>query len=234
MMAWNCMARSAAVLLIGASLLSGTVAVAADLSSAVQIDSVAHEILIRHQSENIVLPSDEGGRAWHLDGAYDQPNYVMHTFVQDGETGQNWTEMVTAIALKNKDETDAGRWIAEGVKRIQSHCGGFEILANDQGQQTDAIRVKDGLPATYQTYSVLVHCEGPWANQDPGYQTKKHEVVWFKSIQGFETTYLVQRAWHGDDIAPDSILASPATRQVWKAWIDQVAVRGIPDGATPK
>ena len=58
---------------------------------------------------------------------------------------------------------------------------------------------------------------------------KKHEVIWFKGLRGSSTTYLVQRAWHGDVIAADNVLASPKTREAWRRWSDEIAIAGVPD-----
>ena len=67
------------------------------------------------------------------------------------------------------------------------------------------------------------------ASPNPNIHNKKHEVMWFKGIQGFLTAHLIERAWHGDEVTPDSILASAETRRSWQQWFDGVRISGIPD-----
>ena len=53
---------------------------------------------------------------------------------------------------------------------------------------------------------------------------KKHEVIWTKAIRGPLYGHLITREWHGDDLPPDSVLASDSTRQDWQNWFDQVRI----------
>lgn len=153
----------------------------------------------------------------------------MMEFVPDGETGERWTEMVTAITLKNMPQANTGSWIAGIVQRIQSRCPKFSVLAKSEGSEIDDLRQSVGLPASYKTYSLLMYCEGGAPSPNPNVHVMKHEVIWFKGIQGFMTAHLVQRAWHGDELPPNSVVNSDATRLAWKKWFDTVKIAGLPD-----
>lgn len=189
-------------------------------------------------TENLVLSFAGAGRGFHLDKSYDQPNNIMMEFVPNGETGQAWTEMVTTVTLKNMPQANTGAWIAGVAQRIQGRCPKFSVLAKDEGSEIDELRQSAGLPATYKTYSALIYCEDGAPSPNPNVHVMKHEVIWFKGIQGFMTAYLVQRAWHGDELPADGVIKSDATRQAWKSWLDTVRIAGIPDeklkAAAPK
>ena len=184
-------------------------------------------------SENLIVNMQTGNSAWHLDKSYNQPTNIMQEYVPEGQTGQDWSEMITLMTFKNHPEIDTGKMIANIVQKLRGTCANVSILAKDARQQSNDLRKSKGLPSMYQTYSVLVRCDSPNPNGHPGVPTKKYEVVWFKGIQGWLTSYMVQRAWHGDDITPDSILGSDQTRQAWQQWIDSTGISGLPDSARP-
>jgi hypothetical protein len=74
---------------------------------------------------------------------------------------------------------------------------------------------------------VLVTCRDP----DPAKIPADHvislqpvEVTWYKAMQCSGVSYLVQRSWHGSDIA-GSVLGSAAVLDAWKHWITAVTLR---------
>ncbi len=180
-------------------------------------------------SESLTFSGKIDGLSFHLDHSYDLPNHVMQEWVPQGETGANWSQMITTITFKNHPEVDTSKMIAGTIGNFRSICAKVDILKTEVKVQTDPLRQKAGLPAEYKTYSALVHCDSPDpAKRQGSVSLRKHEVVWFKGIQGFLTAHLVQRAWHGDEIKPDSILASADAQKSWQAWINNVAIAGIP------
>jgi len=175
------------------------------------------------------------GKTWKLGDSGEQQGVLMQEFVPEGETVDNWSEMITIQTFKQRPDFDTRAFIARVVASFNGTCASLQVLANHAREQTDDLRAAAHLPAAYHTYDTLVRCEVAPAARPPGVNVslRRYEVVWFKGIQGWLSAYLVQRAWHGDTITPDSILASDATRQRWQAWIDQVKISGVPDKAKP-
>jgi len=180
-------------------------------------------------TEGIILSMQVGSHHWHLDMSYDRPISTMQEYVQDGETGQNWSEMITLVTLKNHPEVSTAKYIGGIVQSFRAICAKVEILDLVTKTETDSLRQSVGLPASYQTVSALMQCDDPKPSSNPAIHVKKHEVVWFKGIQGWLTAYIVQRAWHSDDIGPDSILGSEKTRSEWREALDQITIAGLPD-----
>lgn len=179
--------------------------------------------------EAIFFNLQAGGHGWQVDATYNNPTDTMTEYVPTGQTGKNWSEMITTIIGKNQPEMNTGLLITNIVQSFQTTCGTVKILEAKADTKTDPVRDRLGLPASYQTFTALVRCDDPRAAPNRTVTLKKHEVVWFKGIQGWLTTYIVQRAWHGDEIPPDSILASDSVRGDWRDWIDSVTIGGAPD-----
>lgn len=175
------------------------------------------------------------GKTWKLGDSVDRGGMLMQEFVPEGETVDNWSEMITIQTFKQRPDMNMQGLIARTLAGFRDVCANLQLLANNARDQTDELRAAAHLPATYHTYDTLVRCDVAPAARPPGAHVslRKYEVVWFKGIQGWLSSYLVQRAWHGDTITPDSILGSDATRQRWQGWIDQIAISGAPDKAKP-
>jgi len=183
--------------------------------------------------ETISLNIKTVDHGWHLEMAYNQPASTMQEFTPEGQTGQNWTEMITVTALKNNPRVNTGQMIVGMIQRFRGVCGSVQVIEANEGQETDSLRASAGLPATYKTYTALVRCDDPKATPNPNVLLKKHEVMLLKGMQGWLTAYLVQRAWHSDEIPADSVLSSDATREEWRQWLSGVKVAGIPAGVQP-
>ncbi len=184
-------------------------------------------------SENLSFNLKTGGHSWRLDKTYNPPGNVMMEWVPEGQTGQNWTEMITSITFTSRPEPNTGAIIGGIVKNFRSICAKVDILDSASALATDRLRQSVGSPAQYQTYSVLMRCDDPKPSPNPAVTVKKHEVLWIKGMQGWLYSYIVERAWHGDDITPNSILASDDTRKEWKDWGDNVEIAGIPRDKLP-
>src|SRR3954463_5531378 len=59
--------------------------------------------------ETISLNIKVVDHGWHLEMAYNQPVSTMQEFTPEGQTGQNWTEMITVTALKNNPRVNTGQ-----------------------------------------------------------------------------------------------------------------------------
>jgi len=203
--------------------------------TALPAGSVVHAAdTVGNYTENLVIGMQAGGHPWRLDKTYNEPNNTMMEWVPQGETGQNWSEMITSITFKNHPEANTANMIAGIVRNFRSICAKVDILDSSSKVETDELRKHEGLPASYQTVSVLLRCDDPKPSPNPAVTVKKHEVLWLKGIQGWLTAYLVQRAWHSNEVSPDSILASDKTRNEWREWGDRVQISGIPDEKLPR
>ncbi len=185
-------------------------------------------------TELLTVNMKAGGHAWRLDKTYTPPGNMMMEYVPEGQTGQNWSEMITTITFTSQPQPNTGNIIAGIVRNFRGICGKLDLLDQNTSTETDELRKSVGLPATYQTFSVLLRCDDPKPSPNPAVTVKKHEVLWLKGIQGWLYSYLVQRAWHSDDLAPDSILISDKTHKEWQDWGQNVRISGIPDDKRPK
>lgn len=179
-------------------------------------------------SEVIDFSSKSGNLTFHLGFTNDNALNTHLEFVPNGETVQKWTQMITVITTKPGHRVDPDRWIVGTIGVLQKNCGTVKSFEKRSVPQIDKLRQHQGLPAEYPTYSILAVCENPSQAPGPGVTLHRYEVIWFKGIKGWLADYMVQRAWHADSITPDSILASKATQDEWRNWIDAVAINGRP------
>lgn len=167
----------------------------------------------RSNTESLSLPMGMTGESWHMITNQRQSGYAFEEFVPQGDSGGNWTEMVTVQAFDRPD-FDTSKFIATVIGNVTKGCGEAQLL--EKGTP-----VEGGFP----TFNALVLCQDPPAHPElPNATLKKYEVIWFKGIQGHLHAYVVQRAWHSDTKSATSILASAATRQSWRNWIYSVCI----------
>jgi len=185
-------------------------------------------------TELLTLNLQTGGHAWHLDKTYNPPGNQMMEYVPEGQTGQNWSEMITTITFHSQPPPNVANVIAGIVRNFRAICGKLDLADQNASTETDDLRKSAGLPATYQTFSILLKCEDPKPSPSPAITVRKHEVLWLKGIQGWLNSYLVQRAWHSDTLEPGSILASDKTYKEWQDWGRTIRIAGIPDDKRPK
>lgn len=179
-------------------------------------------------SELIDFSSKSGSVTFHLGYSNDTALNTHLEFVPNGESVQRWTQMITVITTKPGHRVAPDQWIASTVGFLQKTCGTVKLAEKRSVNQIDKLRQQQALPAEYPTYSIFAVCENPSQAPAPGVTLHRYEVIWFKGIKGWLNDYLVQRAWHADAITPESILASKATQDEWRNWIDAVAISGRP------
>jgi hypothetical protein len=183
-------------------------------------------------AEAVKLGPPPAGRKWNFVGTQSVPGGARQVMVLDGETSLDWTQMVEDTVIAHP--LDPKQWGQNFIAQLQKACGKLEIISQEEKEETDPARAAQGLPATYETYSGLLHCEDPHANPDPSVTVKKHEVIWFKAMHGFgQFSHLVERDWHGDELGPDNVLVSDATRKEWHDWIDGVSLVSMPGQSPP-
>lgn len=154
------------------------------------------------------------------------PQGLLQVFIPPGQSVGDWSEMVSVSTYKMAFEPKA--WVHNFVQGLTGICRKLDVLTEGAKIQIDPVRQEKNLPAAYQTYNALVHCQDPPASPNPNVVVKKHEVIWVKVIAGFGYTHIVQKQWHGDEITPGSVLSSADTRAAWQRWIDDVAIITAP------
>jgi hypothetical protein len=170
-----------------------------------------------------------GEQELHIDGTYDNPTYTLQEWLPPGQGARNWSDMVTVITTKPPDQIDPGQWIAATVQSLQEGCGSLQIFEKSTKTQVDDLRKQAGLPSSYPTYSLALVCKDPPRQPGADVLLRKYEVIWFKGIKGWLHNYVIQRAWHGDRLSPDSFPVSAATRQAWQRWIGNIGIAGKAD-----
>lgn len=178
-------------------------------------------------TELLSFAGTTGGLTFHLNYSKDG-NVNLQEYVPEGQTVENWTQMITVLTTKPEHRIEPGGWIVGTVESLKKHCGSVKVFEQHHGTQVDTMRQQQGLPANYQVYSILAVCENPAQAPGPNVTLHRYEAIWFKGIRGWLDDYLVERAWHGDTITPDSLLASRATQDEWRGWINDVSIAGRP------
>jgi hypothetical protein len=172
-----------------------------------------------------------GGIMFHLGYSTETAQNIHLEFVPAGETVQQWSQIITSITTKPGHRLAPDQWISNTIGMLQKTCGKLTLLEKRAGTETDTFRQQQGLPAEYQTFSILAICENPTVAPDPNVTLRHFEVIWFKGIKGWLNDYMIQRAWHGDVIPPNSILASRDVLNEWRDWIEAVTIAGRPKAA---
>jgi hypothetical protein len=165
--------------------------------------------------ERLDLPRHAGGLTWQAAGGGPLPGGGdMQEFVPAGETIADWTQMITTLTLPAGQDPQAR--LTSILNGLRGACRSYRVV---QSAARDV---------PYHTANLLVRCDQPdeTAFGDPNILLRRHEVIWAKTIQGRGENFVVWRAWHGDAITHDSVLASGAVRQEWQDWVDQVGLVG--------
>jgi len=131
-------------------------------------------------------------------------------WVPDGETVENWTEMVTVQIFYNLKVTPDA-FMHDLEKHWDSSCPGSPAA------HTIANVVENGYPSLVW----LLDCP-----KNPG--TAKPEITWFKAVQGNDSFYVVQKAFR---FAPSK---EQITRWVGYLKAAHVCDSRLPDRPCPK
>jgi hypothetical protein len=165
-------------------------------------------------TERLDLALHAGGLAWQSVGTGPLPGGgEMQEYVPAGQTIADWSQMITTLTLPAAQDPAAR--LTAILDGLRGACRSYRVIQSAT-QETP-----------YHSANLLARCDQPDepAFTDPNVLLLKHEVIWAKTLEGHAGNYVVWRAWHGDKIDPDSVLASGTTRQEWQAWVDRVVVR---------
>jgi hypothetical protein len=163
--------------------------------------------------EHLDLPIHPGGLQWQaVGGGPLAGGGDMREYVPAGETIADWTQMITALTLPAGQDPRAR--LAAILNGLRGACASYRVMHS----------AAHDVP--YRSADFLVRCDQPddAAFPDNNVLLRRHEVIWAKTIQGRSDNYLVWRAWHGDSIPRDSVLASGSVRHEWQDWVDQVGL----------
>jgi hypothetical protein len=123
---------------------------------------------------------------------------MISEMVPEGETVENWTEMVTVQIFFNLRGVSPSQYRARVEKLWADSCPGSSFAT-----------VKQGIENLYPTET--------WSQKCPlNQQTGKPELTWFKGVRGSDSFYLVQKAYKFE----------PTAEQVklWASFLDDVKV----------
>jgi hypothetical protein len=182
-------------------------------------------------AETIALPPNAGGLQWHTELSKPDANGANEELLPAGQTDKDWTQMITIRSFP--EATDVPKIVANEVQLFADVCKSWKIVETHQGVGHAVPLQVNGPRYGYAKFDVLVRCDEPkrLANTGPSSGLREHEVIWFKGLHGQKGNYLVQRAWHGNTIGPDSVLGSTAAHDEWLSWIDSVGLNA--DTAAP-
>lgn len=134
----------------------------------------------------------------------------IFVFMPKGETEANWRERVVLLVYLNVKDRDP----VQVAERLQ---GEWRNLCADLMTHPPV----SGMQKEYKAAQFTMDCRQP-APGNPG-QLKKREFVSAKVIQGRDSLYLVQRAWHGDQGEPPP-LSDKAVGADWTGFFQQIEV----------
>lgn len=129
------------------------------------------------QDENLLQPLLVGYVVGHQDK---QSGLETIEYVPQGETVQNWTQMLTTQILRGRQDIPAGAYLQMMQGNWSKACPGSEATEITAGQE-------NGYPFALWRFI---------CPRNPG--TGKPEYTWMKAIQGQDAFYLVQKAYKFD------------------------------------
>lgn len=98
--------------------------------------------------------------------------------IPNGETVDNWTEMVTTQVFFGVKDLSFQTYVSDMEKHWKSSC-----------DEANSKRLRDGKENGYAFHLWMQTCSYRDSTRDP-------EITWFKFIQGNDSTYVVQYAFH--------------------------------------
>jgi hypothetical protein len=147
------------------------------------------------ENENLLVSLPRGFKVGYQNKS---AKSLISEMVPQGETVENWTEMVTVQIFFNLRDVSPSQYRARIEKLWAQSCPGSTFA-----------KVKEGIENLYPTQT--------WSQICPvNKQTGKPEFTWFKGVQGRDSFYLVQKAYK----------FAPSAEQVaaWAEFLDKVKV----------
>jgi hypothetical protein len=150
---------------------------------------------------------------WTKANERQQGTYSLLQIVPSGQTNKDWTDMLT-IQTFDRRQINVHDYIDKFTNTLKSACANLEVANKEE--KPDQV-------------SVMLLCRDPDRAKAPqGVSLKSHEVFLLKGMRGLVSAYLIERSWHSDGAAKNSVFASPETRKTWQAWADSVSLCSKP------
>jgi hypothetical protein len=158
-------------------------------------------------NENLITTAPPG---YHVGFQDKNADRQIAEWVPEGETVEDWTEMVTVQVFHNLKAPLDG-FMRDLEKRWRASCPGAE----------SAHVVANAAEHGYPTLVWVLHCP-----KNPA--TGKPEITWFKAVQGGDSLYVVQKAFK----------FTPSKEEIgrWMGYLKAVHVcdSRLPDRACPE
>ena len=148
--------------------------------------------------EQVRLPSLSGYIQAHHHAS--GPGNTLTEFVPQGQTVENWTDMVTVTRAAHMDTFSPRQFLGGIEEGWRAACPGADSHWGPSGEE-------QGRPFAI----LLLTCP---INPTSG----KPESTWFKGIQGLQAFHTVQKAFR-TDVSPDDV-------RTWMAWLREVTLCG--------
>jgi hypothetical protein len=152
---------------------------------------------------------------WSVGFHSQQGNVELTEIVPQGQSVQDWTEMLTVQLITGKPEKSPQEVLKDQVDELQKAC-------DDVGAGATAPQVENG----YDTAIRAILCT-------KSKQWGKGELTLYKVIRGRERLYVIARAWRGAPFDKDHLPVPPEKTQEWLQFMQRVSVCDARDGQRP-
>lgn len=171
------------------------------------------------------LPESAG---WHQISDTTVQGERVREYAPSGQTEADWTEIIT---VKDLPLTRDPKAIVQGsVTLMREICGNVSVVNTSRSQQLGEVASLGMMLPIFEEADTLVTCKEPnvkLLRQKLGTDQvtlRRYEVTWYKMMHGQRANYIVQRAWHGDEMDENSVLGSREVLDAWKQWITHVTL----------
>ncbi len=142
----------------------------------------AAAIAEKPEGEQLLFATPPG---WHEAYADRVDNLSTTEYVPDGETVDDWQEMLTVQVLVDKPKADPDAILSAAVKHLYSECETYAAQPIELGGVGD-----------YPTLGVMSMCGSSKEDSDGRF-------ILLRGIAGDENFYLLQKAWRTEPFNPD-------------------------------
>ena len=168
------------------------------------------------------------GGVWHQISHTALPTQIVDEYTPVNENDAAWTQIITVKTLPLS--RDPAPIVQGTVGLMRDVCAKVNLVNVAHSQELGEVAGLDAPLPIFDAAETLVTCRHPdMAELHKRLGTdrvtlRKFEVTWYKAIRGQKANYIVQRAWHGDEIDETSVLGSDAVLDGWKTWISRVTL----------
>ena len=157
------------------------------------------------EGEQLLFAKPEG---WHEVFSEVEENLTTNEYVPEGQTGDDWQEMVTVQIVLGMAEADPNALLARIAHHLAEGCPGFSSQPIELG----------GVGEEYPTLAVMMMCP---KNPESG----KGDFILVRGIAGKESFYILQKAWR---VAPFDVDDDPPValdeRKFWLGYLAYLTV----------